>query len=103
MSDSLTEQPMIVEARPAQGPVLAAPEPCAPAVVGVAVVNDTLLEVQLANGRAGLLDISWLLGWPAFARLKDAGYFRRVGIAFGTVSWPDGEDISPESVAARLV
>jgi Protein of unknown function (DUF2442) len=30
--------------------------------------------------------------------LKDVNYFKRINIAFGTVQWPDEQDISPETL-----
>jgi len=76
--------------------------PCAPDVVAVRALGDHTVAVTLADGRNGTLDLSWLLGYPAFARLRDLQYFSRVGIAYGTLAWPDGEDVSPESVSVRL-
>lgn len=39
----------------------------------------------------------------AAMRLREPGYFSRVSIAWGALTWPEGEDVSPESVAAQLV
>ena len=33
-----------------------------------------------------------------FKELKDQRYFKRVGVAFGTVQWPNEQDISPETL-----
>jgi hypothetical protein len=74
----------------------------APDVVAVHVLDGVTLHLTLADGRAGTLDLRWLLDAPAFARLRDPSYLRRAAIAFGTVTWPGGEDLSPESIAARL-
>jgi len=35
--------------------------------------------------------------------LKDPGYFNRVGIVLGAVTWPNEQDIAPETLLAGLV
>lgn len=102
MMDYPNESPLKSALSPVHGLLMAGPEPCAPDVLSATAVGSATLQVRLADGRTGLLDVTWLLEYPAFARLKEAGYFSRVAVALGTVTWPEGEDISPESVSARL-
>ena len=81
----------------------AALPPCAPDAISVRVVDGHTVEVELQDGRRGRLDLRWLMACPAFERLREPAYFSRVSIAWGALTWPEGEDVSPESVAARMV
>ena len=62
------------------------------------------LHLVFHDGRAKTVDFaSWLSG-PVFEPLKDLAYFRRFFLEGGTVTWPNGADIAPETLyAAREV
>ena len=79
------------------------PDAPAPDVVRVAVIDDQTLAIELDDGRSGSLNIGWLRDLPAYERLRNPSYFRMAAVEFGTVVWPEGEDLSPESIAVRLV
>ena len=38
-----------------------------------------------------------------FRELKDVNYFNRVDILFGAVTWPNEQDIAPETLLAEMI
>ena len=72
-------------------------------VVKVEVLEGCRLSVTFDDGVAGIVDLSERLFGPVFEPLKDPAYFRCVGIdEFGAVCWPNGADLAPDALHARL-
>lgn len=63
---------------------------------------DFKLHVELLDGRCGTVDLMPHLRLPGFSGLRDPGYFSRVQVLYGAATWPDGEDIAPETLAAEM-
>ena len=61
-----------------------------------------LLHVELVDGRSGMFDMKVHLDHPGLAALKDPAYFAQVRVLFGAPSWPGGEDVAPNTIAAEL-
>ena len=64
---------------------------------------DFRIHLTFNDGTEGSVDFeSWLAG-PAFEPLKDKAYFQKFFLDGGTVAWPTGADIAPETLydAAR--
>ncbi|RXK82178.1 DUF2442 domain-containing protein [Chlorobaculum sp. 24CR] len=40
---------------------------------------------------------------PVFATLKEPGFFRKAFIDGGSVAWPNGADVAPESLYEQLL
>jgi hypothetical protein len=71
-------------------------------VVHVRAMAGHRLEVELADGRRGVFDLRPHLDRPGLRALRDEQYFARAGTLCGAVTWPDGEDIAPETLVAEL-
>ena len=68
----------------------------------VTPLPDYQLQVELAYGRVGVFDVRPFFDHPGMAALRDAAYFGRAGVLYGAVTWPDGEDIAPETLDAEM-
>jgi hypothetical protein len=56
------------------------------------------IQVKFGDGQEKTIDFSpWLTG-PVFEPLRDENYFRRFFVEGGTVAWPNGADIAPETL-----
>jgi hypothetical protein len=58
--------------------------------------------VELEDGRKGVFDLKPYLDHGVFKELRNEGYFKEVSIEFGAVTWPNGQDIAPETLLAEL-
>ena len=59
------------------------------------------LWLAFNDGVEGEVDLRDLLTGIVFEPLKDPSYFGRFFIEGGTVAWPNGADIAPETLHAR--
>lgn len=74
-----------------------------PHVIQAEYLGEHRIRVTFDDGTTGTVDFRpWLHG-PVFEPLKDVEYFRHFIIDGGTVAWPNGADIAPETLhlAAR--
>jgi hypothetical protein len=74
-----------------------------PHVIRAEYDEDLRIHLTFNDGTEGSVDFeSWLMG-PVFEPLKDKTYFRKFFLDGGTVAWPNGTDIAPETLydAAR--
>jgi hypothetical protein len=73
-------------------------------VTQVDVVGDHRLHLGFEDGIEGEVDFS-ALGWHGiFEPLRDPSYFGRVQLdqELGTIVWPNGADIAPETLHDRV-
>jgi hypothetical protein len=56
------------------------------------------LQLTFTNGEQGIYDCSPLLDFGVFQEFKNNNYFEQVQVLDGTVAWPHGQDICPDTL-----
>jgi hypothetical protein len=72
-----------------------------PAVVRAEYRGGYKLKVAFNDGVEATVDFSDWLDGPIFEPLKDPAYFALFFIDGGTVAWPNGADVAPETLHRR--
>jgi hypothetical protein len=72
-------------------------------VLMVKPLADYRLYVEVRDGRKGIFDMKPYLAHGVFRELGNVHYFNQVGILFGAVTWPNEQDIAPETLLAEMV
>src|SRR5204863_5046073 len=67
-------------------------------VVHAVYRDEFRIQLTFNDGSTETVDFSAWLEGPIFEPLQDLAYFRRFFIEGGTVSWPNGADIAPETL-----
>lgn len=71
-----------------------------PVVIRAEHKGDYLIELEFDNGVKKTVDFEYWLDGSVFEPLKDKEYFKSFFIDGGTVAWPNGADIAPETLLA---
>lgn len=74
-----------------------------PRVVSVRHHHASLLTVEFSNGERRRFDLGPYLQYEVFERLRDPGFVALVREDHGTLSWPGGIDLDPDSVYLESV
>jgi Protein of unknown function (DUF2442) len=64
---------------------------------------DFRIYVEIEDGRKGVFDLTPYLDHGVFRELRDIHYFNQVGILFGAVTWPNEQDIAPETLLSEML
>ena len=60
------------------------------------------IHLTFNDGSSGVVDFSRWLEGPVFAALRDPGCFAHFSVDGGTVAWPNGADVAPETLDNEL-
>jgi hypothetical protein len=72
-------------------------------VVEIKYRRGRIFLITFDDGLSGELDLTeYLEKGPIFQPLKDSAFLRQARIEGGTMSWPNGADIAPETLYERL-
>lgn len=65
--------------------------------------RDRVFHVIFDDGVEGDIDFSEYIGkGPVFEPLADESFFRSATIEGGTITWPNGADIAPETLYSKI-
>jgi hypothetical protein len=73
-----------------------------PSVVGAQYRGAHRIHLVFNDGTKGTVNFRRWLEGPVFEPLQDLDYFRRFFVDGGTVAWPNGADIAPETLFAAV-
>ena len=69
-----------------------------PIVIEAEYKGAYLINLKFNDGVEQTVDFEQWLEGPVFEPVKDISYFEKFFIEGGTVSWPNGADIAPETL-----
>jgi hypothetical protein len=69
-----------------------------PLVIEAEYQGDFRIRITFNDRSVKIVDFEEWLEGPVFEPLKDREYFRQFFIEGGTVNWPNGADIAPETL-----
>lgn len=72
--------------------------PFLPIVVRAEYRGSYRIHLAFNDGIESVVDFAQWLEGPVFEPLRDEEYFRRFFLEGGTVTWPNGADIAPETL-----
>ena len=74
-----------------------------PDVIDILPLENHVLRLIFEGGEIRDFDASSLLDFGIFSELKDAAYFERAYVEFGSVEWPNGQGLSYDTLYLKSI
>jgi len=72
-------------------------------VIKIEYKNDFVYHIVFDDGKSGDIDFSeYLCKGPVFEPFRDKTFFQKAIIKCGTIAWPNGTDIAPETLYEKV-
>ena len=72
-------------------------------VIKIEYKKGFIYHIVFDDGTSGDMDFSEYIGrGPVFEPLRDPAFFKRATVEGGTISWPNGADIAPETLYEKI-
>jgi hypothetical protein len=71
-------------------------------VTKVEAIDNYQIYIETNQGHKGIFDLHPYLEIGVYKELKDPHYFNQVKLEYGSVCWPNEQDIAPERLIAEL-
>lgn len=72
-------------------------------ITGIEYKKDYIFHIIFDDSSSGDIDFFSYLGkGPIFEPLRDLAYFQQAFIDAGTIAWPNGADVAPETLYQKI-
>ena len=72
-------------------------------VINIEYKGGFVYYVVFDDGRSGNIDFSeYIDRGPVFEPFRDMAFFKKATIEGGTISWPNGADVAPETLYEKI-
>ena len=72
--------------------------PLNPRVIQVTCLDEHVLKLRFSNDEIGYYSVRHLLNFGVFSELANESYFKLARVENGTVTWPNEQDICPDTL-----